>query len=181
MKIRKTVYSVETIHSEAGHEVASPIRRAYAVVVIENPFAGRYVEDLSPLFDAGEQIGQMVIPKLVALLEAPVTGYGKAAIIGADGDLEHGSAVIHPKLGKPVRAGVGGGQSVMPSNIKIGAPGTVIDVPLGHKDDPWSFPEMDSISVMVGDAPRPRELAVVVAVSAGTRPNARSGKSRAAV
>ena len=181
MKIRKTVYSVETIHSEAGHEVATPIRRAYAVTIIENPFAGRYVEDLSPLYDAGEQIGTSVMPMLLKLLEAPPTGYGKAAIIGAEGDLEHGSAVIHPKLGKPVRAAVGGGQNVMPSNIKIGAPGAVIDVPLAHKDDAWSFPEMDSMSVMVGDAPRPREIAVVVAVSSGTRPNARSGKSRATV
>jgi hypothetical protein len=180
MNIRKTVYSVETIQAESGRAVAQPIRRAYAVVVIENPFAGRYVEDLTPLFDAGEEIGTMVMPTLLGLLEAPPTGYGKAAIIGAEGDLEHGSAIIHPKLGKPVRAAVGGGQSVMPSNIKVGGPGTVIDVPLGHKDDPWSFPEMDSITVMVGDSPRPRELAVIVAVSAGTRPNARSGKSRAA-
>jgi len=180
MKIRKTVYTAEAIHGEAGHDVAQPIRRAYAVVVFENPFAGRYVEDLSPLFDAGAQIGELVMPNLVRLLEQPATGYGKAALVGADGDLEHGSAVIHPKLGKPVRSAIGGGQALMPSNVKLGPPGTPIDVPLGHKDDPWSFPEMDTVTVMVGDAPRPREIAIVVALSAGPRPNARVGKTRAA-
>jgi hypothetical protein len=180
MKIRKTVFATETVHGESGKDVATPIRRAYGVIVVENPYAGRYVEDLAALFDYGERIGELVIPKLLALLEQPATGYGKAAIIGADGDLEHGSAIIHPKLGKPVRAAVGGGQAVMPSNIKIGAPGASIDVPLGHKDDPWSFPEMDTITVTVADAPRPKELAVVIAVSSGTRPNARSGQSRAA-
>jgi hypothetical protein len=180
MKIRKTVYSLETIHGESGKDVAAPIRRACGVVVVENPYAGRYVEDLTELFDYGARIGEMVIPKLLELLGQPATGYGKAALIGASGDLEHGSAIIHPKLGKPVRAAVGGGQAVMPSNIKIGAPGASIDVPLGHKDDPWSFPEMDTMTVMVGDAPRPNELAVIIAVSAGTRPNARSGLTRAA-
>ncbi len=180
MKIRKTVYSFETVHAESGKDVAVPIRRAYGVVVVENPHAARYVEDLTELFDYGERIGEMVIPKLLALLEQPATGYGKAALIGAAGDLEHGSAIIHPKLGKPVRAAVGGGQAVMPSNIKVGAPGASIDVPLGNKDDPWSFPEMDTITVTVGDAPRPNEIAVIIAVSAGTRPNARSGRTRAA-
>jgi hypothetical protein len=179
MKIRKTVYTVETVHAEAGHDVAQPIRRAYAIVVMENPFAGRYAEDLSPLFDAGAQIGERVMPELLRLLGEPVTGYGKAAIVGADGDLEHGPAVLHPKLGKPVRAAIGGGQALMPSTVKLGPPGTPIDVPLGHKDDPWSFPEMDTVTVTVGDAPRAREIAVIVAVSAGTRPNARVGKTRA--
>ena len=180
MKIRKTVFSFETVHGESGKEVAVPIRRAYGVVVVENPYAGRYVEDLTTLFDYGEAIGELVIPKLLHLLEQPAAGYGKAALIGADGDLEHGSAIIHPKLGKPVRAAVGGGQAVMPSNIKVAGPGASIDVPLGNKDDPWSFPEMDTVTVTVADAPRPKELAVIIAVSSGPRPNARSGRTRAA-
>jgi len=181
MKIRKTIHAVETVHGEAGRDVPSPIRRAYAIVVVANPYAGQYVEDLSALFDYGDAIGTMVMPTLVQLAAAPVTGYGKAAIVGTDGDFEHGSAILHPKLGKPVRAAIGGGQAVMPSNVKVGGPGTAIDVPLGHKDDVWSFPEMDTVTVVAADAPRPREIAIIVAVATGPRPNARVGKSRAAV
>ncbi len=179
MHLRKTVFTVETVLSEAGRTVARPIRRAVAMAVIDNPFAGRYVEDLSPLFDAGERIGEQLVPKLLQLLEEPAVAYGKAAVVGAEGDLEHASAIIHPKLGKPLRAAVGGGQAVVPSNVKVAGIGALIDVPLAHKDDPWSFPEMDTCTVCLGDAPRPREIVVIIAVSSGTRPNARSGKTRA--
>lgn len=177
-KIRKTVFTIETVNAEGGHEVAQPIRRACGMAVVENPFAGRYVEDLTPLFDIGEALGERLVPELLALLGCPVAAYGKAAIIGAEGDLEHGSAIIHPKFGRPLRAAVGGGQAVVPSNIKVGGVGTSIDVPLGNKDDPWSFPEMDTFTVTLADAPRPREICVIVVVSSGTRPNARSGKTR---
>lgn len=179
VQLRKTVFTVETVFSEAGRAVSKPVRRAVAMTVIDNPFAGRYVEDLSPLFDAGERIGEQCVPTLLRLLEAPAVAYGKAAAVGADGDLEHASAIIHPKLGKPLRAAVGGGLAVVPSNVKVAGIGASIDVPLAHKDDPWSFPEMDTITVSVGDAPRPREIVVVIALSSGGRPNSRSGKTRA--
>lgn len=178
LNIRKTLMSVETVYAEAGKSVAQPTRRACAVAVIDNPLAGRHVEDLSPLFDIGEQLGELLVPQVIALLDRPVAAYGKAAIVGVEGDLEHGSAIIHPKFGRPLRAAVGGGQSVVPSNLKVSSAGACIDVPLGNKDDPWSFPEMDTFSVMLADAPRPREICVVVVVSSGTRPNARSGKTR---
>ena len=178
LNVRKTLLSLETVHAEAGKPVAQAGRRACALAVIDNPFAGRHVEDLSPLFDIGAQLGELLVPQVMALLAAPAVAYGKAAVVGVEGDLEHGSAIIHPKFGKPLRAAVGGGQSVVPSTLKVGAAGVSIDVPIGNKDDPWSFPEMDTFTVTLADAPRPREICVIVVVASGTRPNARSGKTR---
>lgn len=178
MKVRKTLFSFEEIFAEAGRDVDHPVRRSAGIAVIENPLAGRYVQDLTELFHLGERVGELLVATLIRLLERPAVSYGKAAIVGVNGDLEHGSALIHPRLGRPLRTAVGGGQAVVPSNIKIGGPGSTIDVPLGNKDDPWSFPEMDTMTVGVPDGPRPDEVAVVLAVSSGARPNARSGKTR---
>ena len=178
MKARKTIFSFENVFAEAGCEVDQPVRRAAGIAVLENPLAGKYVQDLTALFDLGEQVGELLVPTLIEILGRPAVSYGKAAIVGVNGDLEHGSALIHPKLGRPLRAAVGGGHAVVPSNIKIGGPGSTIDVPLANKDDPWSFPEMDTMTVGVPDAPRPNEAAVIIVMSSGTRPNARSGKTR---
>ena len=111
----------------------------------------------------------------IPLLQNPVVSYGKAALVGVMGDLEHGGAMIHPKLGAPMRAAVGGGQSVIPSNAKIGSPGTSIDIPLGHKDNPWSFDHFDTLTVMIADAPRPDEIVLCVAYADGGRPHPRCG------
>ncbi len=178
MNIRKSILIRETVHAEAGRAAARPIHRAAALVVIDNPFAGQFVDDLSSLFDIGRALGEQFMPELVNVLGTPVISYGKAAIVGVSGDLEHTAAILHPKLGKPMRDAIGGGKSLIPSNAKIAAAGAAIDVPLGHKDDPWSFDEIDTWTLSVADAPRPDEIVVVIAISDGGRPNPRVGKTR---
>ncbi len=181
MNIRKSILTRESVHAEAGRGVARPINRAAAIVVIANPFAGRFVEDLSTLYDVGAKLGEQLMPELIKLLGSKVVSYGKAAIVGVAGDLEHAAAILHPKLGKPMRAAIGGGEAVIPSNAKVAAAGTSIDVPLGHKDNPWSFDDFDTLTLSVADAPRPDEIVVVIAISDGGRPNPRVGKGRAVV
>lgn len=181
MDIRKTVIVAEDIQAEGGERAGRPIRRAAGLAIVANPYAGRFVQDLSPLFDIGMDLGNLLTKRLVDLLGAPPVSYGKAAIVGLDGEMEHGAACVHPKLGKPMREAVGGGQAIIPSNVKVAAAGTPIDVPLGHKDDVWSFDHFDTMTVVVPDAPRPDEIVVVIAVADGGRVHARVGKGRAAV
>src|ERR1700721_4102410 len=107
-------------------------------------------------------MGEVLVVKALKGLPLPALSYGKAAIVGTSGDIEHGAAILHPRMGKPMRAAIGGGQAIIPSNVKIGAVGCTIDVPLGHKDDVWSFDEIDTISVTISNAPRPDEIAVIV-------------------
>lgn len=181
MEIRKTILSVEEVLTDADRRVATPIHRATAIVVIKNPFAGRFVQDLTPLFDVGHELGALLMKRVVDLLGGAPVSYGKAAIVGTLGEMEHGGAICHPKLGKPMREAVGGGEAIIPSNVKVAGPGTPIDVPLGHKDNVWSFDHFDTLTVMVPDAPRPDEIVVVMAVADSGRPHARVGKGRAVV
>lgn len=167
--------------AEAGDAAARPICRVAAIGIIENPFAGRFVEDISALFEIALALGEELMPQAVAMLEAAPISYGKSAIVGVNGDIEHAAAVLHPTLGKPMRAAVGDGESIIPHTAKIGPAGTPIDVPLANKDNIWSFDEFDTITVAVADAPRPDEIMVVMAVSDGGRPHPRIGKGRAAV
>ncbi len=180
METRKTLFIKETVHGETGRTASAPVSRVAAIAVIANPFAGRFVDDLSPLFDIGMQFGEQLMPAAVALLDGKPMSYGKAAIVGVNGDGEHAAAVLHPKLGKPMRAAVGGGEAIIPSNTKVAAAGTLIDVPLANKDNIWSFDELDTMTVLVPDAPRPDEILVVMAVSNGGRVHPRVGKGRAA-
>jgi hypothetical protein len=175
MEVRKTVIMKETIGADGVGETCAPITRVVAAAVIRNPFAGRFVEDLSPLFDLGGQLGARLMGDAVAMLSGPPVSYGKAAIVGVAGDLEHGGAMIHPKLGKPMRAAVGGGQALIPSNAKVAAAGAAIDLPLGHKDEAWSFDHFDTVTVMIADAPRPEEIVLCMAVADGGRPHPRVG------
>jgi len=178
MTPRKVQILKETVFSEAGGAVERPIVRAAALIVIENPFAGRFVEDLSPLFDIGHDLGERYMPELAAELSGPPLAYGKAAIVGVEGDLEHAAALLHPKLGKPMRAALGGGENIIPSFTKVAAAGASIDVPLAHKDQTWSFDELDGMTLALADAPRPREILMIMAVSDGGRPRPRVGKGR---
>lgn len=175
MEIRKLLITRETIFSEASHKAVKPINRAVGIAVIENPFAGRYVEDLSPLFDLGAKLGERIMPELVHMLESPPVAYSKAAIVGEQGEVEHGHALVHPKLGKPMRAAVGGGKEVICSNVKVAGPGALIDMPLANKDDIWSFADFCTLSISVPDAPRANEVVVAMAISDGGRPSARIG------
>lgn len=111
----------------------------------------------------------------VSMLKRAPVSYGKAAIVGVEGDLEHGGATIHPKLGKPMRAAVGGGKALICSNAKIAGVGVAIDIPLGHKDEAWSFDHFDTITIMIADAPRADEIVICMAVADGARPNPRVG------
>lgn len=178
MKIRKIVLSKEEVLADDGGALAGPVQRAVGIAVLHNPYAGRVVEDLSPLFDIGLKLGELLMRRIVELLGGTAVSYGKAAIVGTLGDIEHGAAILHPKLGKVMRAAVGGGEAIIPSNTKMAVAGTLIDIPLGNKDNVWSFDEIDTMTVMVPDAPRPDEVVVAMAVAGAGRPRPRVGKGR---
>jgi len=177
-KVRKIVTIVEETRSEMGRAVDPPVRRAAAVAVIENPFAGRYVEDLSSLIDIGEELGQLLGERAVAALGIPgpkVESYGKAAAVGENGELEHAAAILHPKLGAPLRKILGKGAALIPSSKKRGGPGVPLDIPLGHKDAAFVRSHFDGMEVRITDAPRADEIVVAVAVTDGGRPLPRVG------
>lgn len=176
MDLRKTLFVKEVAHADECRGLARPIVRVAGLACIRNPFAGRgFVEDLSPLFDAGRDIGRRMAEELVAMLGGPAEAYGKAAIVGSAGAFEHGGACIHPKLGRPMRDAIGGGKAVIPSNVKVGGIGAMLDLPLGHKDDPFSFPHFDTMTVGLPDGPRPDEIVVILAFADGGRPHPRVG------
>ena len=179
MEIRKLVSIVEETRAELGRPVAPRTRQAASVAVIANPYAGRYDETLEALQAAGAELGGMLTRRALAALDidgGAVHSYGKAAIVGEKGEREHAAAVLHPRLGRPVREVVGPAGSIMPSTKKIGGPGTVIDCPLHHKDDMWKFSHFDSMAVSLADAPRADEIVVIVAVSDAGRPAHRVGE-----
>ena len=178
VSVRKRVFHQETVLSEMGREAERPITRVAGVAVFTNPCAGRWEADLSPLFDIGAEIGELLTERVVSLVEGSVVSYGKAAVVGVNGDFEHGGALLHPKLGRPMRAAIGGGEALIPSNVKVAPAGSAIDVPLGHKDDPWSFDHFDTMGVAISDAPRPDEICLVVAMADGGRVNPRCGAGR---
>ena len=178
--VRKIVFVEERVLAEAGKAVAQPITRVAGIAVIQNPFAGQgHVEDLASLFDVGAKLGQAVMPDVVRRLPHPATSYGKAAIVGLEGEVEHAAAIIHPRMGKPMRAAIGGGKAIIPSNVKVAVAGSSIDVPLSDRDDVWQFDRIDTITVSVPDAPRPAEIVVIVALSDGGRPRPRIDKDGA--
>jgi hypothetical protein len=177
-RIRKIVTVVEETRSEMGRPVDPPTRRAAAVAVIENPFAGEYVEDLAPLVEMGEELGGLLAEKAVAALgiEGPkAESYGKAAAVGENGELEHAAALLHPKMGTPVRKVLGTGAALIPSSKKRGGPGVVLDIPLGHKDAAYVRSHFDGMEVRIPDAPRANEIVVAVAVTDSGRPLPRVG------
>jgi hypothetical protein len=177
-KIRKLVTFLEETRREMEREVSPPVRRAAAVAVIANPCAGRFVEDLSELIDIGEELGALLSARAVAALGIPgerVESYGKAAAVGENGELEHAAALLHPKLGAPVRKALGKGAALIPSSKKRGGPGVALDIPLGHKDAAFVRSHFDGMEVRVGDAPRADEIVVAVAVTDSGRPFPRVG------
>lgn len=178
MKMRRLVITRDVVYSEAGKDAPRPITRAIALAVIANPFAIQHHKDLSLLFDFGAQVAELVMPQLVALLPGKAESYGKGAIVGVGGDLEHAAAICHPKMGKPMRAALGGGEALIPSTQKVAAAGATLDLPLGHKDDAWSFDHFETVTVGVADAPRPDEIVVVIGIADGGRVNPRVGKGR---
>jgi hypothetical protein len=178
MEIRKFVTIVEDTRREMGRSVDPPARRAAAMAVIKNPFAGAYVDDLEELMAAGEELGGLLGKMAVdALGIAPsqAESYGKAAIVGSRGELEHAGAILHPRLGKPFRDALGGGKAIIPSAKKMGGPGTEIDVPVHYKDAAFVRSHFDAMPVRVQDAPREDEIVVALVVTDSGRPLPRIG------
>lgn len=177
-KIRKIVTVVEETWREADRDITPPTRRAAALAVIENPYAGRYVEDLSLLIETGEMLGELLARKAVAALGIEgvrAESYGKAAAVGENGELEHAAALLHPKMGAPVRKVLGTGAALIPSSKKRGGPGIPFDIPLGHKDAAYVRTHFDGMEVRISDAPRADEVVVALAVTDSGRPLPRVG------
>jgi hypothetical protein len=184
MNIRKMIVCVEQTHIEMDKAVGSvpdgapAQKRALAIAVIDNPYAGAYSENLDLLINAGEILGGLLgaeCIKALGILPGQAHSYGKAAIVGEAGELEHAAAILHPKLGGPLRLAVEKGAALVPSAKKMGGLGTAIDVPLGHKDAAFVRSHFDAIEARVSDAPRSNEIVVVVAVTSAGRPLARVG------
>jgi hypothetical protein len=176
--IRKIVVIMDEVYREMGRAIAPPTRRAAAVAVIANPFAGRYVEDLSDLIDIGAEMGDLLGRRAVAALgiePRQAQSYGKAAMVGERGELEHAAAILHPKLGSPLRAAVEKGAALVPSSKKMGGPGQSLDIPLGHKNAAYVRSHFDGMEVRINDAPRANEILIAVAVTDSGRPLPRVG------
>lgn len=182
-KIRKIIVQTDEVRVEMGREVNPPVRKALAMAVIENPCAGRYVENLDELTAIGEELGALLGARCVQALgiePGQAHSYGKAAIVGEAGELEHAAAILHPKLGAPLRVAVEKGAALVPSSKKMGGLGTAIDVPLGHKDAAYVRSHFDAMEARVADAPRAHEIVVAIVVTDSGRPLARIGGLQAA-
>lgn len=176
--VRKYLTIVEETCREAGKDVAPTTRKAAAIAIIENPYHNTSSENLDALIKIGAELGDVLGRKAVEALQIKpeqAQSYGKAAIVGEGGELEHAAAVLHPALGAPLRAAVEKGAALVPSSKKMGGPGTSIDVPLGHKDAAYVRSHFDAMEVRLADAPRSNEILVVVAVTDSGRPFPRIG------
>ncbi|MGO1120502.1 amino acid synthesis family protein [Rhodovibrionaceae bacterium A322] len=177
-EIRKIAVFVEETHQEMGRDISPATRKAAAVAVIKNPFAGEYMEDLEPLMEIGAEMGALLGRKCVEALgiePAQAESYGKSAMVGEAGELEHAAAILHPRLGKPLRAAVEKGAALVASSKKMGSPGQPLDIPLGHKDAAYVRSHFDGMEVRLNDAPRAGEIMVAVAVTDSGRPLPRVG------
>lgn len=175
MDIRQIVLVDQDVLSEGGRVLTTPCRRVAACAILRNPLAGGPpADDLSELVDISVKAGQILTDRaLTALGTLKPRGYGKAALVGTAGDLEHGAAMIHVRIGLAMRQGAGGGPALIPGNAKTGGPGCPIDIIFGGMEDSWDYDAMDSMTVCLPGAPRPDEILLIVAFLAGTRPNAR--------
>jgi hypothetical protein len=176
LKLRKIVVQLEEISSEMGREVNPPARQVTVAAVIDNPYAGRFVEDLAPMYQLGAEVAALIAQRGVEVLGlsgiAPedVTSYGKGAIVGTNGEIEHAAALLHPAFGAPVRKAVGKGDDIIPSTKKVGPPGATIVMPVTNKNSIWNFDDMSAAEITIADAPRPNEVVVAVVLAVGGRP-----------
>ncbi len=175
-RIRKVVTVLEDVYEEGGRAVQPPTRIAAAAAVISNPLAGGYVEDLEPLIDAYcEPLGDLLTARALELLDVPAEGYGKGALVGLDGDIEHGSAIIHNlRFGNRVRDPVSG-TTLLPAAEKRGAAGATLDLAIKHLTDATVRSHHQTFEVRVPDAPRADEIVIWVVLASGGRPHARLG------
>lgn len=173
--IRKYGSFSDTVLMEGGRALERPVRRAVAWAVLRNPHAGRFSEDLSDLIELGAELGAELVQRALVALGGPADAYGKAAIVGEAGELEHAAALLHPRMGAPVRAALGGGAALIPSAKKRAGMGATIDVPLGHKDAAFVRSHFDAIEARVTDAPMADEILLCLALAMGGRPLPRIG------
>ena len=181
MKIKRVLTFLDEVRSDAGHDVSPWLRKAAAVAILDNPFAGRFERDLSPLTRASEVVGREICAIAVQLL-APdkAISYGKAAIVGINGEQEHGNAMLTTVFGNVMREAIGGGKAWISSMTKRGPPGGSIDVPLAHKDALYVRSHCDGMTIMLPDAPLPDEIAIIAVFATRGRPNHRVGGLAAA-
>ena len=179
--IRRVFTHVEHIHHEFGPRAATPLVRGAIGAVLTNPFAGRYEPDILPMMALLDPVGVDMAHRLHAAMDVPleqIATYGKGAIVGADGELEHG-ALWHVPGGYGMRDLLEGSHAIVPSTSKIGPAGTAIDIPLHHRVAAYVRSHFDTLEVRVADAPRPDEMLLVIAMTTGPRPHARVGGLRA--
>ena len=175
--IRKSVITVEDIFHEGGPPADTPLKRSVVATVIKNPFAGRYVEDIQPFMDDLKPLGMKMAQDLIAAMggdPAAIEGYGKAAIIGEAGEVEHG-ALWHAPGGYSMRENLPASAAIVPSTKKVGGPGTRIDVPVTHSNASYVRSHFDAIEVGLNDAPRADEMMVILAMTTGPRIHNRAG------
>jgi len=176
LAIRRTMVIVEERNEEAGRVADRPLRRVAAIAVVANPYAGRYVEDLRPLIDGSVKLGAEIAKlALAGFGQHEVQSYGKGGIVGLAGEQEHANALLTTAFANPIRDAIGGGDAWISSFTKKGGPGTLIDIPMNHKDDVYVRSHYDGMSVVVPDAPQPDEIAVIFCIANGGRLNARVG------
>jgi hypothetical protein len=175
--IRKFLVSIEETHGEMERPVSPPAVKIAIAAAVKNPFAGKYVGDLTPLYDLGAEVADILTRRALDILKGmgdEISAYGKGAIVGTGGELEHAAAVLHPRFGKPVRTAIGGGKSIIPSTKKVAGPGAVIAMPLVNRNDIWAFDDMDAIEIAIPDAPRADEVVIALAFGLRGRPHKRT-------
>ncbi len=177
VKVRKMIVSVEEICHEGGPVAETPLKKASCLAVIENPFAGRYEEDISGFMEDLKPLGVEMAGKLIeALGGSPdnIQGYGKGAIVGEAGEVEHG-ALWHVPGGYSMRELIKDSMAIVPSTKKVGAPGTRLDIPLTHTNASYVRSHFDAMEVSIHDAPRAKELVLALIMSTGARVHNRVG------
>jgi hypothetical protein len=177
LKIRKCVTAIEEIFHERGPAPAKPRKRGWCLAVIENPFAGTYVQDIQPFMEDLKPLGMDMARRLIAALAIPsdeIDGYGKGAIIGAAGELEH-AALWHAPGGYSMREHLPDSLAIVPSTKKVGGPGTRLDIPVTHKTASYVRSHFDAVEVGIDDAPRANEMLLALVMTVGPRIHARAG------
>lgn len=176
IKIRRTAIITLEQREEAGQPTNSPQRKVAAIAVIGNPYVGRYVENLQPMIDASAQLGaEMAAMAIAALGTDSVQSYGKGGIVGLDGEQEHANAMLTTVFADPFRNAIGGGSAWISSVTKVGAPGTMIDIPMNHKDEIYVRSHYDAMSIALPGTPMPNEIAIIFCLANRGRLNARVG------
>ena len=177
--VRKLVLAVEDVWHDGGPRNAAPLRRGSVAAILHNPYAGEYVADIQPMMEALKPLGRAMAQRLIAALGGPqaIEGYGKGALIGLDGELEHG-ALWHVPGGYGMRDLLEGSHAIVPSTTKIGAAGVTIDIPIHHRVAAYVRSHFDSLEVRVADGPRADEMLLALAMTTGPRPHARVGGLR---